>query len=284
VGRSSTPIVALCQVIAIIKRRLNSEEELMSARLEGKVAVITGAASGIGRRTAELFAAEGAHVVLADRNDDLLEQVRVSLGDECLAVSVDVAMEDDVARMVAATVERFGRLDIGVNCAGLGTLSPIHLHPLSEWQRVLDVSLTGVLLSVKHQSHQMLEQGSGAIVNIASINGRQPAEGMVAYCTAKAGVEMLTKVAALELGPSGIRVNAISPGFVDTPMTAPAIGGIRDSYIDSIPLGRPGTADDIARAALFLAGDESSWVNGEVMVVDGGEVHREYPRLLTGSF
>ena len=178
--------------------------------------------------------------------------------------------------------ERFGAVDVAVNAAGIGTLGAVHDHPLDSWQAVLDVTLTGVFLAVKHESRAMIEQGSGgAIVNLASIYGRQPGEGMVAYCCAKAGVEMLTRVSALELGPRGVRVNAIAPGFVDTPMTAPTQPKSRQAYLDSIPLGRVGQPDDIAGAALFLVSDASAWVNGETMVVDGGEVHREAPRLLT---
>jgi NAD(P)-dependent dehydrogenase (short-subunit alcohol dehydrogenase family) len=147
---------------------------------------------------------------------------------------------------------------------------------------VIDVCLTGVFHAVKHEARAMLDQGGGGvIVNLASIYGRQPGEGMVAYCCAKAGVEMLTRVAALELGPRGVRVNAIAPGFVETPMTAPTQPKSRAAYIDAIPLGRPGRPDDIARAALFLASDDAAWFNGETLVVDGGEVHREAPRLLS---
>jgi 3-oxoacyl-[acyl-carrier protein] reductase len=128
----------------------------------------------------------------------------------------------------------------------------------------------------------MLDHGDGGvIVNVASISGRQPTEGMVAYCCAKAGVEMLTRVSALELGPQGVRVNAIAPGFVETPLTAPTQPKSRAAYLDGIPLGRPGQPDDIARAAVFLVGDDATWVNGETLVVDGGEVHREAPRFLT---
>jgi 3-oxoacyl-[acyl-carrier protein] reductase len=255
----------------------------MTHRLEGKVALITGGASGIGRRTAEQFVAQGARVVIADANRPLLDEVVASIGAEvCAGVPTDVTVESDVEHAVAATMERFGQLDIGVNSAGVGTVAPIDRHPLQTWQQVLDVCLTGVFLSVKHETNQMLKQGTGGtVVNIASINGRQAAEGMVAYCSAKAGVEMVTRVAALELGARNIRVNAIAPGFVETPMTEPTGPDIRAGFLRSIPLGRPGRAEDIANAVVFLAGDESSWVNGETLVVDGGEVHREYPRILS---
>jgi NAD(P)-dependent dehydrogenase (short-subunit alcohol dehydrogenase family) len=256
----------------------------MGMQFEGKVAVVTGGASGIGRRTAEALLEQGALVVIGDRDEASLVECGTTLDSaRCSTARVDVTLEEDVRELVDAAVKRFGRLDIGVNCAGIGTLSPIRDHSLGSWKAVVDVCLTGVFLSLKYELSQMVEQGDGgAVVNIASINARQPAEGMSAYCSAKAGVEMLTKVAALEAAPAGIRVNAISPGFVETPMTAPTRQAVRDRFIDSIPIGRPGRPEDIARAVLFLVGEEASWVSGEALVVDGGEVHREYPRLLTG--
>jgi 3-oxoacyl-[acyl-carrier protein] reductase len=147
---------------------------------------------------------------------------------------------------------------------------------------VLDVCLTGTFLSVKHEVRRMLDQGSGgAIVNISSISGRQVSEGMAAYCSAKAGVDMLTRVAAVELGHRGIRVNAIAPGFVETPMTAPTQATSRQGFLNAIPLGRAVQPSDIARAALFLVSEEAAWVTGEIVVVDGGAVQREAPRFLS---
>jgi 3-oxoacyl-[acyl-carrier protein] reductase len=259
------------------------EREMMGTRLDSKVAVITGGASGIGRRTAELFIELGALVVLGDRNESLLRETSMALGQQvCGTAVIDVTKESDLRRLVQSAVDRFGRLDIAVNSAGIGALAPLHEQPVKTWRAVLDVCLTGVFLSVKHEARQMLAQGGGgAIVNIASINARQPAEGMSAYCSAKAGVEMLTRVAGLELGPKGIRVNAVAPGFVHTPMTAAARPGVAQRFLDMIPMGRPGTPGDIAQAVEFLVGENASWVNGETLVVDGGEVSREYPRLLT---
>jgi NAD(P)-dependent dehydrogenase (short-subunit alcohol dehydrogenase family) len=255
----------------------------MGTRLDSKVAVITGGASGIGRRTAELFIELGARVVLGDRNEALLHECATALGGEvCATAVIDVTKEGDLRRVVQTAVDRFGQLDIAVNSAGIGALAPILEQPAGTWRAVLDACLTGVFFSVKHEARQMLAQGGGgAIVNIASINARQPAEGMSAYCSAKAGVEMLTRVAGLELGPVGVRVNAVAPGFVQTPMTAGARPMVAQRFVDMIPMGRPGTPGDIARAVAFLVGEDASWVNGETLVVDGGEVSREYPRLLT---
>jgi NAD(P)-dependent dehydrogenase (short-subunit alcohol dehydrogenase family) len=253
-----------------------------SDRMAGRVAVLTGGASGIGRRTAELLADEGASIVIGDRNEALLEEVRVAIGvDRCRTAVIDVTHESDLERLVRLARETFGRVDVAVNAAGFGTLGAIHDHPAESWSAVIDVCLTGVFHAVKHEASAMLDQGGGgAIVNVGSISGRQPTEGMAAYCCAKAGVDMLTRVAALELGPRGVRVNAIAPGFVETPLTAPTQPKSRAAYIEGIPLGRPGQPDDIARAALFLLSDEAAWINGETLVVDGGEVHREAPRLL----
>ena len=255
----------------------------MNNRLVGRTAVLTGGASGIGRRTAELFAEEGAKVVIGDRDQTLLEEVRQFIGAErCTTAVIDVTKEQDLERLVGVAEEAFGRVDIAVNAAGIGTLGPIHDHPAEQWNAVIDVCLTGVFHAVKHEARAMLAHGDGGvIINLASIYGRQPGEGMVAYCCAKAGVEMLTRVSALELGPRGVRVNAIAPGFVETPMTAPTQAKSRAAYLDSIPVGRLGQPRDVAHAALFLVSDEASWVNGETMVIDGGEVHREAPRLLT---
>lgn len=255
----------------------------MSEGRTGQVAVITGGASGIGRRTAEALAAQGVRVVLGDRNAGLLAEVRQGIGPErCVTSVVDVTQEDDVAGLVQLAVDTFGVVDLAVNSAGIGTLAPVIEHSLESFRAVLDVCLTGVFLAVKHEAKAMLKHGgSGAIVNLSSIFGRQPGEGQVAYCCAKAGVEMLTKVAALELGPQGVRVNAIAPGFVDTPMTAPSQAKTRQAFLDAIPLGRTGQADEIAKAALYLLSEQASWVNGATLVVDGGEVHRGAPRLLT---
>lgn len=252
-------------------------------RLRERVAVITGGASGIGRETARRFVAEGARVVLGDRNEALLAEARAELGAACATAVCDVRREPEVEALAELALSRFGRLDAAVNSAGLGGLAPLLDHPLETWNEVLEICLTGVFLSVKHEARCMARSGGGgAIVNIASINARQPAEGMAAYCAAKAGVEMLTRVAAMELAPRGIRVCGIGPGFVETPLTsfAKALPAVHDAYLKSIPLGRPGRPRDVADAALFLVSDEASWVSGDTLFVDGAELTRAYPEML----
>jgi NAD(P)-dependent dehydrogenase (short-subunit alcohol dehydrogenase family) len=252
-------------------------------RLQDKVGVITGGASGIGRAIAERYVAEGASVVLFDLNKELLDDAAASLGRDACAIHVgDVTNEDDIAALVATAVERFGRLDVAVNSAGVGGFAPITDHPIEEWNRVVGICLTGVFLSIKHEAKQMVAQGDGGvIINLASINARQAGEGMAAYCSAKAGVEMLTKCAAMELGRQQVRVCGIGPGLVDTPLTAfqNDFPNLREAYLHNIPMGRSGAPSDIADAALFLASDDASWVSGTTLFVDGAELTREYPRF-----
>lgn len=248
--------------------------------LDGKVALITGGASGIGLATAQLFAREGAQVAMFDRNADLVNETAREIGSSALAISGDVTTEDDVERMVASCVERFGRLDIGFNNAGIAGTAAIHEHELSHFQHVIDVCLTGVFLCLKHQSKQLIEQGlGGSLINTASINATQASKGLAAYCSAKAGVAMLTKVSALELGEHGIRVNAIGPGHTRTPMTERArdVDGFDEAMIGATPLGRLGEPNDIAQMALYLGSDASPWVSGQVFYVDGGITVNELP-------
>jgi NAD(P)-dependent dehydrogenase (short-subunit alcohol dehydrogenase family) len=241
----------------------------VSGTFDGKVAVVTGGASGIGLATAERLAAGGAHVVVGDLNPP-------EGGVRC-----DVTVEADIEALVAAAVDRHGRLDLAVNCAGVGTMAPLTDHPVEEWDRVLDICLKGVFLAVKHEGRAIRDAGGGAIVNVASLNARQPAEGMAAYCSAKAGVEMLTKVAAMELGRHGIRVTGVAPGLVDTPLTAFTRGvpAIAEGYLANTPLGRTGTVADVSAAICWLLSDEASWVSGDTLYIDGAAQTREYPRF-----
>jgi NAD(P)-dependent dehydrogenase (short-subunit alcohol dehydrogenase family) len=250
----------------------------MTGELVGKVALITGAASGIGRATAELFLAEGAQVVAGDINEEALATLA---SDECAVLRCDATSEEDQAALAQLAVDRFGRLDIAVANAGYGHMARIVDHTLDDWRRLLDVCLTGVYLTVQAAARVMQPQGSGSIVAMSSLNGIQPAEGMVAYCSAKAGVLMLTEVAALELGRHGIRVNALAPGLIQTPGTEGlwALPGTVEEYVENTALGRFAQPEEIAQAALFLASDRSSFMTGSTQLVDGGGHLRRYPDI-----
>lgn len=266
----------------------------MSGKLDGRVAVVTGGAAGIGRAITRRFVAEGATVVAGDIDTDGLDALAAELGDACVGLRADATVEDDQAALVAAAVDRFGRLDVAVANAGTGHLAPIVDQDVGDWRRILDLCLTGVFLTVKHAGRAMSagrggsagEAGGagGSIVTMASLNAVQAANGLSAYCAAKAGVAMLTEVAALELGPAGIRVNAIAPGLVQTALTSGMwmAPGIVDEYVENTVVGRFAQPEDIANMALFLASDESSFVSGQLHLVDGGAHIRRYPDLLAG--
>jgi NAD(P)-dependent dehydrogenase (short-subunit alcohol dehydrogenase family) len=222
-------------------------------------------------------------VVLGDRNAEGLAALVDELGaDACASEVVDVTEPDDVQRLVARAESEFGPVDLALNAAGIGWYSPVHAHAVEQWDAVIDVCLKGVFLALRAESAAMLASNSkGVIINIASINAIVPAEGMSAYCAAKAAVAMLTRCAAMELGPHGVRVVGIGPGFIETPMTEYArhVDGVQQAYLDSIPLGRVGAPSDIADAAVFLASPEASWVSGTTIWVDGAEANKGYPEL-----
>jgi NAD(P)-dependent dehydrogenase (short-subunit alcohol dehydrogenase family) len=252
----------------------------MTERLPGKVALVTGGASGIGLATARRFAAEGARVVIGDINIDAVVAIGDELGEAGATMVADVTSEADVAALVALAIERFGALDIAVANAGGGHFAPIVDHELSDWRRVIDLCLTGVFLTIKHTGRVLRDAGS--IITIASLNAVQPAEGMSAYCAAKAAVAMLTKVAAMELGHRQIRVNAIAPGLVETPLSGGfwAMPGMVEEFVENTTVGRFATPDEIAALALFLASDESAFVSASVYAIDGGAAVKRYPDLI----
>jgi NAD(P)-dependent dehydrogenase (short-subunit alcohol dehydrogenase family) len=252
-----------------------------SSRYAGKVALVTGGASGIGEAIVRRLLAEGASVVAGDINAERLDKLGTELGDKFHGVQADVRSASDVAALVAAT-SRFGPLDCGFNVAGLGRGAAIVDHSEEDWKFVLDVCLTGVFLAMKHEGKLMAEGGrGGAILNISSLNSEVPMFGGSAYCTAKAGVAMLTKCGALELAESGIRVNAVSPGLTDTPLTSMTrqVPGILDAYYERIPFKRAASPAEIAAAALYLASDDASYISGVNLFVDGAWATTGYPDL-----
>ena len=256
----------------------------MAGRVSGKVAVVTGAASGLGEATARLMHAEGARVLLTDIQDDRGQRVVAELGDRCRFLHCDVTSEPDVAGAVDAAVREFGRLDCMFNNAGIvGTQGGIDEIPLEEYEFTMAVLLRSVFLGMKHAARVMKPQCSGVILSTTSIGGLQGGLGPHVYGAAKGAVVALTKNVAAELGAWSIRVNAIAPGKILTPMNAANLIGdpdamdeAREAFATRTPLRcRIGVADDIAHAALWLASDDAGFVSGHTLVVDGG--------LTTGS-
>jgi len=264
----------------MIDTRANEQGRISMNRLEGKVAVITGAASGIGLAIARRFASEGAFIVAGDVDDDGLDRLAHELGHEgCCAVRCDVTSEIDVENLTSLAVSHFGRLDVAVANAGAGGYSLLADHPLDEWRRVTDLCLTGVFLTLKHAGTRMADGGS--LITIASLNAVQPARGMAAYCAAKAGAVMLAKVAAMEFGERGIRSNAIGPGLVQTNATLAffSLPDIVTEFEDNAPLGRHAQPEEVAGLAVYLASDESSFVSASFVSIDGGGSTGRYPNL-----
>ena len=251
-------------------------------RFDGKVAIVTGGASGIGLAITRRLIAEGASVVVADVNAESLAKVQREFGKSIATVATDVRIEGHVEAMVRTAEERFGRLDVAFNAAGLGSFGPITELAEADWDLVIDICLKGVFLSVKHEARAMIKHGNGgAIVNIASLNSHVPMYGGVAYTCAKAGVEMLSRNAALELASQRIRVNTVSPGLTDTPLTTSfrEIAGIEEAFMERIPMRRWGTPEDMAAAALFLASDDAGYISGSNLFVDGAWETTGYPNL-----
>jgi NAD(P)-dependent dehydrogenase (short-subunit alcohol dehydrogenase family) len=245
----------------------------------GKTTVVIGGASGIGLATARDLLANGHFVVIADLDADAAVARAAEFGGTSEGAAVDVSDEASVAALFDGVIERHGSFDGVVNCAGVSTLSLVVDHDVAEFRRVLDVCLTGAFIVLKHAGSRIVDGGS--LVTLSSLNARQPGVGLVAYCSAKSGLQMLTQVTALELASRRIRVNAVSPGLVITPLTAPAmdIPGIKDDYIDNTPLGRSGEPEEIAAAIRFLLSDDSTWITGENLDINGGAHMQRYPDI-----
>ena len=247
-------------------------------QLDGKVAVITGGASGIGAGTARRFVAEGARVLVADLDEDGGQALAAELGDAASFLRTDVSREEQVAAMIAEATDLWGRLDCLFNNAGFGgALGPISSTSIEDYDLTMDVLLKSVFLGMKHAAPVLTEQGSGSIISTASVAGIRAGYAPHLYSVAKCGVIHLTKSVALELGEHNVRVNAICPGFIATPLAAghpdvdeERIDRMRDAGARSQVMGRVGEPADIAAMALFLASDESAWITGREFVVDGG--------------
>jgi NAD(P)-dependent dehydrogenase (short-subunit alcohol dehydrogenase family) len=253
----------------------------MAGSLEGKVALVTGAGSGIGRAAAMAFAREGAKVVVADvAADGGKETVRLieQAGGAALFVEGDVSASASAEAIVRTAVDHYGRLDCAYNNAGIeGAQAPIAEATEDNWDRVLSINLKGVWLCMKHELAHMAAHGGGAIVNTASVAGLVGFPGISAYCASKGGVVMLTKTAALEYATQGIRVNAVCPGVIRTPMIDRFLGGSAEAEAEFValePVERMGTPEEVAEAVVWLCSDAASFVTGHAMPVDGGLVAR----------
>jgi NAD(P)-dependent dehydrogenase (short-subunit alcohol dehydrogenase family) len=236
-------------------------------RLEGKVGFVTGGGTGLGLACAKALVEEGARVVLAGRRQEVLEGATDVLGSGASYAVCDVARDDSVDAAVSSVEERFGRLDLAVNAAGVGGLGNVLNATSSEFTATLDTNLTGVYRCLRREAQAMKPRGSGAIVNVH--------RWMTAYCVSKAGVNMLTRCAADDLGEHGIRVNAVMPGLVPTDLAAP-----RAEYESLMPLARLGTPEEVAALVAFLLYDDARWITGQCIGVDGGHTIRKGPDLV----
>ncbi len=234
-------------------------------RLDGKVALVTGAAVGMGHAIADLFASEGASVVATDVQDP-----RPPYGDEVRFTQLDVSDETAWRRVVDEIVEREGRLDVLINNAGVIAYEPLHELAFDEWQRVVSVNQGGVFLGMREVIPAMRRSGGGSIVNFSSIWGNVAVPGAHAYHATKGAVRNMSKNAALTYAEEGIRVNSVHPGFIDTPLTQAQAKDINEQVIGATPMKRAGRPEEVAYGCLFLASDESSFVTGSELVIDGG--------------
>jgi NAD(P)-dependent dehydrogenase (short-subunit alcohol dehydrogenase family) len=251
----------------------------MSGRLEGKVAIVTGAGRGIGEAIALRFAHEGAKVVAVQRTPEdgerLVSRIKAEGGDG-IAVAADVQVPASVEAMVGMTIEAYGRLDILCNNAGHGGVSSLPELSMEHYDAVMETNVRGVLLCMKYGITPMLEKGAGSIINIASVASYIGLPKSAVYCASKGAVLALTRQAALDFAPHGIRVNAVAPGYIATPMfysycdVQPDPQAALNEVMSATPMGRLGTPDDVAGAVLYFASDDSRWVTGTSLVVDGG--------------
>ncbi len=257
--------------------------------MKDRAVLVTGAAQGIGLGIARAFSDAGARVAMCDRNADALgvaaQEISKAGANQILTLTGDVSLVSDVERMAEETEKSLGSIDVLVNNAGFGSIGRFWELDPEEWKAVLDTNLTGTFLFSSAVARRMLAKGTrGRIINIASTNALIPSTGLAAYCASKGGVLMFTRVAALELAPHGITVNAIGPGSTLTPLTEGFynLPGLREAFLDRTPMGRFGTPEDIAGVALLLASEQASWVTGQILLADGGQALLGLPRYVEG--
>lgn len=248
-----------------------------AGRLQGKVAVVIGGATGLGLAAAGRFAAEGATVVIASRRGELADEVGVRFGGWGMAC--DVVDHDSVGALVAEVVARHGRVDVGVNSAGYAESVPIADITAEHVEAMVHTQLIGAIYAIKHLANAMRGSGGGSVVSISSLTAQNPVSGQAAYAGSKAGLEYVTKIAAVEYGPANVRVNCVAAHLIETPMTEGIfqIPLVVEAMRMQTPIGRMGGVDDIANALLYLASDEASYVSGETIRVDGGAHTQKLP-------
>jgi NAD(P)-dependent dehydrogenase (short-subunit alcohol dehydrogenase family) len=246
----------------------------MKREFEGKIAMVTGAGSGIGAEIARRLASQGASVLVADLDEAAAGKVAAEIekdGGTAASVHQDVGDPESVRRSIEFVLERFGGLDLAVNNAGIGgAQSPVAEYGIEDWAKVIDVNLSGVFYGLKYQIPALLRSGGGSVVNLASILGSVGSPNSAGYVAAKHGVVGLTKTAALEYAAQGIRVNAIGPGYIDTPLLNSLDRAVYEGLVDLHPIGRLGRPEEVAELALFLLSDRSSFITGSYHLVDGG--------------
>ncbi|MEM9667773.1 MAG: glucose 1-dehydrogenase [Pseudomonadota bacterium] len=256
-------------------------------KLDGKVALITGAGRyrGIGEAGARRFIEEGARVVITDVLEDEGREKAKELGDNCLFLQQDVSKDEDWTRVVADAVEHFGRLDILVNNAGIVQIGTIEQEDFEVWQKVIGVNLIGAAIGHRHVLPHMETAGGGSIINVSSTEGMDAANGLGAYAASKWGLRGFTKIAAIELGRRGIRVNSIHPGAIDTKVSNPmdTDPDIMKPVFSYFPLARMGSTAEVSDLMLFLASDESSFITGAEIAIDGGSAAGRFMKMLPGA-